>query len=145
MGRGFRFVAVETARALSDKKAENVVLLHVTRVSPITDYMLLATATSRPHLEALEVELDKAAKEFNLKPLHRARPQSDVWRVVDYGGVIVHLMTEEARQLYALEKIYPDARHVKWDKEATGAVEKAEKARESKMHAGPAHKRKAHA
>lgn len=140
MGRGFRFVAVETARALSDKKAEHVVLLHVTRVSPITDYMLLATATSRPHLEALEVELDKAAKEFNLKPLHRARPQSDVWRVVDYGGVIVHIMTEEARRLYALEKIYPDARHVKWDKESTGVIEKAEKA-----HAAKTHRRAAHA
>jgi ribosome-associated protein len=118
MGRGFRFVAVATAQALSGKKAEAVTLLHVTAVSPITDYMLIATATSRPHLEALEGELDKAARDFNLKPLHRARPQSDVWRVVDYGGIIVHLMTKDARHLYALERIYPDARHVQWQKEA---------------------------
>lgn len=117
MGRGFRFVAAATARALHDKKAEAIALLHVTQVSPITDYLLLATATSRPHLEALEVELDKAAKEFHLKPLHRARPRSDSWRVVDYGGVIVHLMTADARQLYALEKIYPDARRVNWEKD----------------------------
>jgi ribosome-associated protein len=137
MGKGFRYVAAATARALSDKKAEEVTLLHVSQVSPITDYMLLATATSRPHLEALEVELDKAAKDFGLKPLHRARPRSESWRVVDYGGVIVHLMTEEARRLYALEKIYPDARQVNWDKESAPNLKASE--------AKPAKKRKAHA
>lgn len=115
MGRGFRFVASAVAKALSDKKAEDVLLLHVARTSPITDYLLIATATSTPHLEALEVELDKAAKEYHLSPLHRARPRSPSWRVVDYGGVLVHLMTQETRDLYALEKIYPDARRVKWD------------------------------
>ncbi len=121
MGRGFRFVAVAVARALADKKAEDVLLLHVTRTSPITDYLLIASATSKPHLEALEVELDKAAKEYHLAPLHRARPQSPTWRVVDYGGVVVHLMTPETRQLYALEKIYPDARRVKWDEHSKKA------------------------
>ncbi len=125
MGRGFRFVAAAVARALSEKKAENVTLLHVARTSPITDYLLLATATSRPHLEALEVELDKTVKEYHLAPLHRARPQSDTWRVVDYGGVLVHLMTAETRELYALEKIYPDARRVNWGEEAAGVEHKA--------------------
>lgn len=116
MGKGFRFVAAAVARALSDKKAEDVLLLHVTRTSPITDYLLLATATSRPHLDSLEVELDKAAKDYALQPLHRAKPRSETWRVVDYGGVLVHIMTAEARALYALERIYPDARQVKWEK-----------------------------
>ena len=118
MGKGFRFVAAAVARALADNKAEDVTLLHVARTSPITDYLLLATATSRPHLEALEVELDKAAKEYHLTPLHRARPRSPTWRVVDYGGVLVHLMTQESRDLYALEKIYPDARRVAWEEPA---------------------------
>jgi ribosome-associated protein len=115
VGRGFKFVASAVARALSEKKAEDVLLLHVSRTSPITDYLLLATATSSPHLDSLEVELDKAAKEYNLKPLRRAKPRSAIWRVVDYGGVLVHIMTTEARALYALEKIYPDARKVDWE------------------------------
>ncbi|MDE2039004.1 MAG: ribosome silencing factor [Elusimicrobia bacterium] len=118
MGRGFRFVAAAAARALADKKAEDVTLLHVSRISPLTDYMLLATATSKPHLDALEQELDKAAKDYHLTPLRRSRPRSEIWRVVDYGGVIVHLMTAESRSLYALEKIYPDARRVNWRREA---------------------------
>ena len=117
MGRGFRFVAAAVARALSDKKAEDVLLLHVGLKSPITDYLLIATATSGPHLEALELELDKTVKLFNLAPLRRARPRSDTWRVVDYGGVLVHLLTADTRVLYALEKIHPDARHVDWEKE----------------------------
>ena len=122
MGRGFRFVAAAVARALADKKAEDVLLLHVTRTSPITDYLLLATATSKPHLEALEVELDKTVKDYGLAPLRRARPQSATWRVVDYGGIVVHLMTQESRALYALEKIYPGAREVNWGKSKVKAA-----------------------
>ena len=116
MGQGFKFVAAAVARALAEKKAEDVLLLHVARMSPITDYLLVATATSHPHLDGLEAELDKTVREYHLAPLRRARPRSNTWRVVDYGGVLVHLMTAETRALYALEKIYPDARRVDWER-----------------------------
>ena len=118
MGQGFKFVAAAVARALAEKKAEDVLLRHVARMGPITDYLLVATATSHPHLDGLEAELDKTVREYHLAPLRRARPRSNTWRVVDYGGVLVHLMTAETRALYALEKIYPDARRVDWERQA---------------------------
>lgn len=121
MGKGFKFVAVAAARSLSEKKAENIVLLNVSRTSPITDYLLIATANSRPHLESLEFEVDKAAQEFGVHPLRRAKPKSDSWRVVDFGGLLAHLMTAETRELYALEKLFPDASRVSWELEAKPA------------------------
>ena len=57
----FKTVAVAAARAADEKKGERIVLLHVAKTSPITDYLLIVTATSRPHLETLEHEIERAA------------------------------------------------------------------------------------
>src|SRR5579884_738939 len=109
MARAFKAVAIAGARAADDKKGENVTLLHVSKTSPITDYLLIITATSRPHLETIEREIEKAASDFNVACLHRARPESDQWRVLDFGGLLVHVMTAETRDFYALDKLYHDA------------------------------------
>ena len=114
MGRAFKAFAVAAARAAWDKKGQNVAVLEVARISPITDFLLLTTALSAPHLEALEVEIAKAAKGFRLNCLHRAGSQSTAWRVLDFGGLVVHLMTAETRGHYALEKLFDDAPRVKW-------------------------------
>lgn len=118
MARAFRNVAVAAARAVADKKAEHVLLLHVTGVSPLTDYMLIATANSKPHMETLEEEAKKAAKAFHLTSVKQARPASDSWRILDYGGLIVHIMTQEAREFYALDRLYGEGKKVKWEQHA---------------------------
>ncbi len=115
MARPFRPVSITAARALSDKKGDAVLLLDVAGLSPLTDFLLIVTALSPAHLEALEQEAKKTLKEFQLHCLHRARPASDQWRVLDFGGLIVHLMVEDARGFYALEKLYDDAPRVKWE------------------------------
>jgi len=125
--RNFKLFGVALARAASDKKAERIALLHVGRQSPVADYMLLATASSRPHLEAVEDAIEKAAKELGVPPVRRARPKSDQWRVLDYGGLIVHVMTQESRDHYALEKLFDQAKPVEWDPEPKAAAKPAKK------------------
>lgn len=122
MGRAFRHVAAAAARAADEKKGESILLLHVSKTSPITDYLLLVTGTSRPHLETLDHEIEKAVSHFGLKPVHRARPQSDQWRVVDFGGLVVHVMTAEARQLYQLERLHHGAPEVDWQEPSAPKV-----------------------
>ncbi len=114
MARAFKAVALALARAADDKKGEDVSVLNVGKTSPITDFMVIVTANSRPHLEALESAIDDAADELDLKCLRRARPASDHWRVLDFGGIIVHIMTEESRGFYALEKLYHEAGRLAW-------------------------------
>lgn len=114
MARSFKTLGVALARAASDKKAEAVVLINVAKTSPIADYILIVTASSRPHLEAIEHELAQAAKAEGHAVVHRARPKSDLWRILDFGGLLVHVMTAESRQFYALEKLYADARAIEW-------------------------------
>ncbi|MBI5240907.1 MAG: ribosome silencing factor [Elusimicrobia bacterium] len=105
------------ARAASDKKAEGVVLLDVRRQSPVVEFMLIATVTSPPHLEAVEDAVRKAGRELRCPALRRAKPASDRWRILDFGGLLAHFMTEETRRFYALEKLYHQARPVSWEEE----------------------------
>lgn len=114
MARAFRPVAQAAARAASDKKGEEISLLHVARTSPIADYLLIVTGLSRAHLEALETEVQKAAQKLRFACLRRSRPQSDRWRVLDFGGLLVHIMTPETREFYGLDKLYHGARKVPW-------------------------------
>ena len=117
MKNSFKSLGQALARAASDKKAEEIVLLDVRRQSPIIEYMLIATANSQPHLEAIEYEVSKAAKEMRRPALRRARPESALWRVLDFGGLMAHFMTEDSRRFYDLEQLDHPARPVAWEEE----------------------------
>ncbi len=113
--------AVLAARAASDKKGEDILLLRPGKKSPLADYWLFVTANSRPHLEVLEWEIKERLKASGLYCLHRAKPASDHWRALDFGGLMVHIMTAETRSFYALEKIYADSPVVDWESEDSPA------------------------
>ncbi|GAA6734904.1 ribosome silencing factor [Thermus oshimai] len=93
---------------LLEKKAQNVVALDLRAVSQSLDYFVLATATSTPHLQALERHLVEKLEEEHLRP-RPTEGQSPRWVVLDYGEVVVHLMTREAREFYDLEGFWADA------------------------------------
>lgn len=114
MARAFKTVAVSVARVADERKAEQVQVLDVRKSSPVVDYLVVATALSRPHIEALEQKIVETMEASGLKVHHRSRPKSDVWRVLDYGGVMVHLMSAEARELYALERLHDGAKEIAW-------------------------------
>lgn len=128
----FKALSVALARAADGKKGEEVALLHVAKTSPVSDYLLIVTANSRPHLETLEWELAKAAKEFGCPALRSSKPRSDAWRVLDFGGLLAHLMTAEARTFYALERLHEGAPRVDW---RTGAAPAGHARRRTKAHA----------
>lgn len=116
MAKAFKTAAVSAARSADDKKAEDVLVLDVRKTSSLVDYIVVATALSRPHLEALEIHIEEALGRDGLLLRRRARPQTDQWRVLDFGGLMVHLMTHPARELYALEKLNDGAKGVSWRK-----------------------------
>lgn len=116
MARDFRRLALQAARAASDKKAEDIVLFHIRPMSGLADYLLLATVDSPAHLEAVEDHVARGFKAAGLLPVRRDGLRSQHWRVLDYGGLLVHLMHRQAREFYALDKLFVDARRVAWDK-----------------------------
>jgi ribosome-associated protein len=96
-------------RALDAKKAENLQVLDVHAQSSITDYLVLATGTSEPHLRALRIELEKALDQTQTRILGVESVQESGWIVVDTFEVMVHLFLRETRRRYALENLWKDA------------------------------------
>lgn len=99
-------------RALDEKKAGDVRVYHIGRLSSITDYLVLATATSDPHLRALRVELEKVIDAEKVKILGIDTSQGSGWTVVDVFDVMVHLFTTENREKYRLDLLWKDAEEV---------------------------------
>jgi ribosome-associated protein len=98
-------------RALAeDKKAEDLVVLDLRKLSSVTDFFVLATGTSEPHLRAIVDEIsEKIAEEERVRPRAQDGTWKTNWVVLDYFDVIVHVMRAETRALYALESLWGDA------------------------------------
>ncbi len=108
--------AIETALSaraiLREKKGEDIVLLDVSRISGITDYYLLVSGNSTPHLKALANELHIKLKEKGEANSRQTGTPESGWIVLDYLNVIVHLFRPEIRKYYALETLWNDAKRV---------------------------------
>lgn len=120
----FKKFVVQSARLIDDKKGENVVVYDLKGLSSLCDYVIIATATSAPHLQAIEEEVSTKLKEFALYKTNRDGAQSTNWRVSDYGGFMLHLMTEDARAFYALDKVFSFAKELAWQKKEESSAKK---------------------
>jgi ribosome-associated protein len=97
-----------------NKKAENIVILDVRKLSSVTDYFVIASGTSEPHLRAIVDEItDQLREEHGLRPVRMDGTIHGAWVVLDYFDVIVHVMRQDARDRYDLESLWGDAKRVK--------------------------------
>ena len=102
-------------RDLADnRKAENIVVLDVRKVSSVTDYFVIASGTSEPHLRAITDEItDKLRADYSLRPRAVDGTLQTNWVVLDFFDVIVHVMRTDVRERYNLEGLWGDAPQVK--------------------------------
>lgn len=96
-------------QALDAKKAEDLRVLDVSKLSSITDYLVLATGTSDPHLRALRIELERVLDEQKARILSVDTTKGSGWTVVDAFDVMAHLFTPENRDKYRMELLWRDA------------------------------------
>ena len=93
-----------------EKLGGNVVALNVRDISSIADYFVIVTATSVPHLKALVGHLEDVVREkFQRRPLAVDGEPTSEWVLIDFGSVLIHIMGEEARSKYELERLWGDA------------------------------------
>jgi len=98
--------------ALDDTKAENICALDVSGQSSITNFLILASANSEPHMRALKRDLDKTLKERKVKIIGTDVGKESGWSVVDAFDVMIHLFTREMRDTYDLESLWKDAKKI---------------------------------
>ena len=103
---------VFSVQVLRERLADDLRILNVHDVSTVTDYFLLATASGIPHIRALMDELDGVCKTNKIKHRRKGGAPESGWMVMDFGNVVVHVMTREHREFYALEQLWSDAKTV---------------------------------
>ena len=99
-------------RALEDKKAKDVKILKTAEPTVLADSIVICNGSSSTHIKALVDEVDKQLSEAGEPPIRREGLRSDIWVLMDFGSVIVHIFTDEARKFYDLERLWSDAEAV---------------------------------
>lgn len=103
-------LALKCRELADNRKAENIVILDVHTLSSVTDFFLIATGTSAPHLRAIVDEIeDGLIRDFAVRPRTRDGGVGEAWIVLDYFDVIVHVMRADVRDRFDLEGLWRDA------------------------------------
>jgi ribosome-associated protein len=101
--------ARRAARAALDKKAIDLTVLDVQGVSNVTDYFLVCSGRSAPHVKTIADAIREELKEDGVRPLHAEGQAESGWVLLDYGDVLMHVFLEDTRAYYALERLWGDA------------------------------------
>jgi ribosome-associated protein len=111
------------AKYADEKKAENIVLLDLRGLSPVTDFFVIATASSNPQLRAVRDEVvDQLLDKHGERPLFSDGTFESQWLIVNFPNVLVHVQSPEKREYYALEELWGDAPRLDWqDTQPVGA------------------------
>ena len=113
MAEAFDF-AVAIARMAADNKCSNVKVLDVTGLSPVTDYMVVATGSSARQMKSSANEIEELGDERGYGPLARTGLEGETWMLVDFVDVVFHVFSVEARLYYDLDNLWGDARFIDW-------------------------------
>jgi ribosome-associated protein len=109
-----RKLALLCRESADNKKAENIVILDVHKISSVTDFFVIASGTSEPHLRAIVEEIiGKVRDEVGQRPRAVDGTVHGAWVVLDYFDVIVHVMRQDVRERYDLESLWGDAKPMK--------------------------------
>jgi ribosome-associated protein len=108
-----RRLALCLANAAFDKKAENIVVIDVSKRSSFADFFVICTGRSDRHVLAVAEELrEQSRKRFGVMPLGVEGLERGQWVLADFGAVIAHVFYEPVRRFYDLEGLWSDAPHV---------------------------------
>ena len=104
--------AIEAAKILDSKKAEQIEVIEIRDISQLGDYFVIATGTSNTHVASLSDELEFKMGEIGVKPDHIEGHGSNTWILQDFSDVIVHIFTKESRSFYDLDRLWQDGQKI---------------------------------
>ncbi|MGD1915767.1 MAG: ribosome silencing factor [Phycisphaerales bacterium] len=111
-----RALGVEMCRMLSDDKCERIELLDVSGLSPVTDYIIIASGTSDRQMNAVLDHAMELAEGAGMAAVRQARDENSTWLLADFVDVVLHLFEPNTRAHYDVESLYPDAQEIAWQR-----------------------------
>jgi len=116
-----RKLALLCRELAENRKAEDVAVLDVRKLSSVTDYFVIATGTSEPHLRAIENELvGRLTEDHGIRAGFTEGSAQGSWLVMDFFDVIVHVMRKDTREKYDLEGLWGDAPRIRAGRRKAG-------------------------
>ena len=105
----YKFACI-LARYLDEKIAKDISILNISSVSSFADYFVICSAPSNTQVKSLTENIaDKVKKTFARLPLGKENDTKNRWNLIDYGDVVVHILHQEDREAYAIEKFWNHA------------------------------------
>lgn len=108
-------LAESIVKLLDDKKAHDIVVLKVDRITSVADYFIIASGNSSTHINALCDHVEKTLRDKAILPGHKEGRTRGEWVLMDYHEVVVHIFNAEMRAYYDLERIWSDAEIINFD------------------------------
>ena len=105
-------IAYAVTKALDEKKGMDIKLLKIDRVSTLADYFLICTGTSNTHVKTLCDYAEYTLEQLGEPMLGREGHRGNAWEVLDFGTIVIHVFTDEARKFYDLVRLGADAEAV---------------------------------
>ena len=105
-------IAYEVTKALDAKKGMDIKLLKIDKVSSLADYFLICTGTSNTHVKTLCDYAEYTLEQLGEQMLGREGHRGNSWELLDYGTIVIHVFTDEARKFYDLERLWADAEQI---------------------------------
>jgi len=102
-------LVVDVAKFLKERKARDIIVMNMEKLTSITDFFIICTANSSVQIKALIRDLDNFLSSYELKPLSRNIDVNSPWVLIDYNYFVVHIFLKEGREYYQLEKLWCDA------------------------------------
>ncbi len=109
-------MALMAIDALEEKKANDISIIDIEKISTLADYFIIASGTNKNQVQAMSDEVDEKLKRAGFEPKHIEGYNAANWILLDYGDIVIHLFDEENRLFYDLERIWRDG--VKVEKES---------------------------
>jgi ribosome-associated protein len=104
------------ARVAAENKGRDTVVLDMRGITPLYDYFVLTTGSSRRQMHTLAEEIDAALHALGERRLGIEGYEASRWIVQDYGDVVVHIFDDDARNFYALDDLWADAGRIDWQR-----------------------------
>ena len=105
---------LEAVRAAEEKQAKNVRVLDLREITSFADYFVILTGTNTRQIQAIADEVHQRLKKLGETPTSMEGYDNAEWVLMDYGDYLVHIFSDKARLYYDLERLWRDAKPVKW-------------------------------
>ncbi len=105
-------LAKKAAAILDNKKAMRINVIKIEEISSLADYFVIGSGASNTHVRSLADELEEKLKEAGVAPERIEGYRSNSWVLLDYGSVVIHVFTQEARDFYDLDRLWADGEKV---------------------------------